>query len=344
MNFFAILATTEVFVETGLALSILAMGYYITYHILDFPDLTVEGTFLTGAVVYGALVNFSINPWIGLCLAFLAGSLFGALSGILHVKLHIRPLLCGILVSTALITINLVATSTSVNAALNKALDFKGELYSTINFGRDSATLHNSFPANLLPAKLAQVINFRDLILFLVIAILFKLLLDFFLKTKCGLLLRATGGNPVFVTSLAKDAGNSKILGLAIGNGCAAVSGVLFATASGNVNQSMGVGIIVMGLASLIIGLSVFRKVHFMKPTTKVIWGAIIYEACLVLASKMGIPSAYNKLIMAVLFTIALVLSSHKEKIHSAATPATPPTPMADTESTDDTVLKGDPT
>ena len=108
---------------------------------------------------------------------------------------------------------------------------------------------------------------------------------------------------------LAKNQGTSKILGLAIGNGYAAVSGALIAQSRGNANQGMGIGMIVIGLASLIIGLSVFGKLRFMKPTTMVIIGAVIYQACLGVALLIGVPSAYNKIIMAVLFTAALVVS-----------------------------------
>ena len=128
------------------------------------------------------------------------------------------------------------------------------------------------------------------------------------------MLLRAAGGNPQYVTMLAKDEGRSKILGLAIGNGYAAAAGALIVQSRGNVNQNIGIGMIVIGLASLIIGLSVFSKVKFMKPTTKVILGAVIYQACLGLATFLGVPSAYNKIIMAALFTIALVISGRKKK------------------------------
>src|SRR5699024_4238134 len=124
-----------------------------------------------------------------------------------------------------------------------------------------------------------------------------------------GLLLRAAGNNSQYVTMLAKNQGTSKILGLAIGNGYAAVSGALIAQSRGNANQGMGIGMIVIGLASLIIGLSVFGKLRFMKPTTMVIIGAVIYQACLGIALLIGVPSAYNKIIMAVLFTAALVVS-----------------------------------
>jgi putative ABC transport system permease protein len=186
--------------------------------------------------------------------------------------------------------------------------DFTGEAASSVNYGRNAPTLHNIFPANLIPAKIGSI-GLRDLILFAAVALIFKYLLDWFLGTKHGLLLRSAGSNDRFVTTLSIDPGNSKILGLAIGNAYAAVAGALYTHISGNVNQSMGIGTIVIGLASLIIGLSLFRKVRFLKPTTKVIIGAIIYQACLTVAQKLGMPSAYNKLIMAIIFTLALILS-----------------------------------
>jgi len=311
----ALFGTLEVFIKMGLVYSLLAMGYYISYTLLDFPDLTVEGTFLGGAVTYGLLVTHGCNAWLALVIAFLIGALFGTLTGLLHVRLHIRPLLCGILVSTAMISLNLVATSAGVMG------DFRGESASTITYGRGLATLHNIFPAKLIPAKI-NGIGLRDMLLFLLIAVLFKLLLDLFLKTRRGMLLRATGNNAQFVTTLAKDAGNNKILGLALGNGFAAVSGVLYSHVTSNVNQSMGIGTVVIGLASLIIGLSVFHKIRFIKPTTKVILGAIIYQACLTLVNKLGVPTAYNKFVMALLFVLALILGDRVLKKNNKKTQA----------------------
>lgn len=301
------LSSAEVFISGGLVFSLIAMGYYITYHILDFPDLTVEGTFLSGAVVFGLCCYHGINPWIGLIFAFFVGCFFGFITGILNVKLKIRALLCGILVSTSLITINLIATSAGM------VKDFTGQESSSISFGRSVKTLHDHFFGNLIPSKV-NGIAVRDLVIFLIIVVACKLLLDFYLETKNGLLLRASGNNQQYVKMLAKDPGRSKIIGLAVGNGLAAVSGALYTHISGNVSQSMGIGTIVIGLASLIIGLSLFKGVKFLKPTTKVILGAIIYQACLTAAQKLGVPSAYNKLIMAAIFTVALVLSGKFSK------------------------------
>ena len=167
----------------------------------------------------------------------------------------------------------------------------------------------------IIKKRSTTLLSFFHVFVFLLFfAVLFKVLLDLFLSTRRGLLLRAAGNNPAFVRTLSRDPGQSRILGLAIGNAFAGASGALYTSVTGNVNQSMGVGMVVIGLASLIIGLSLFRRVRFMRSTTKVILGAMIYQACLVAATKIGIPSAYNKLLMAVLFTVALVLSERKKE------------------------------
>lgn len=296
-----ILSCIEVFLSDGLMYAILALGFYISYSILDFPDLSVEGTVLLGAVSYALLLRAGVNPWLALILAFILGCAAGSVTGILHVKLHIRPLLCGILMSTALISINLVLSVWGMGGNL-----MGEDALSTIPLGRNINTIMRSFPASLIPNNV-NGFDLRSLVVFFVIAVVFKLALDYFLKTKSGLLLRATGTNQQFVSTLAKDPGKSKILGLSLSNGFAAVAGALIATSRGNANQGMGIGMVVIGLASVIIGLSVFRSVRFLKPTTMVILGSIIYQACLSIATFLGVPSAYNKLLMAVLFTIALV-------------------------------------
>ena len=298
-----LLSALDVVLQDGFMYAILAMGYYISYTILDFPDLTVEGTVVTGGVVFGLLVRAGVNPWLAIAAAFVVGFLCGTLTGVLHVRLGIRPLLCGILVSTFLISVNLVVTVVGMGGS------FAGDgALSTIDLGRSVPTILRTKPATFLPTDFYGF-NLRKLVTFFAVALLCKLALDFYLKTKSGLLLRATSGNAQYVTMLAKDARFYKTLGLAIGNGCAAVCGALVAQSRGNANQGMGVGMIVIGLASLIIGLSLFGRVRFMKPTTAVILGSVIYQGCLGIATLLGVPSAYNKAIMAVLFTLALVLS-----------------------------------
>lgn len=366
-----LLSCVEVFLTDGLMYSLLALGYFISFSTLDFPDLSVEGTVVIGAVVYtllicgcnsilamilavvlallaafavimllsmrglnkavsaviglaaGAASGFGLykllsigrcNPWIAIVIAFIFGALAGSVTGFLHVRLKIRPLLCGILVSTALISINLVLTVVGNGGSFSA----DGAL-STISIARKDPTVLKVFPASLIKFRVPGFKNINALIIFFIVAVVFKLILDGYLKTKNGLLLRATGNNTQFVSMLAQDPGKSKIIGLAISNGYAAVAGALIATSRGNANQGMGIGMVVIGLASVIIGLSVFGKLRFMKPTTMVILGSIIYQACLVIATTLGVPSAYNKLIMAVLFTVALVASGKLKKGESKA-------------------------
>lgn len=280
----------RVTLEEGLMYALLAIGVYITYSILDFPDLSVDGTMPMGAIVTAVLIIHGVNPWLCLAITFALGMACGAVTGLLHVKLNIRPLLCGIIVYTAMLSLNLVIL-------------FKGNNGITVASFFKKPTIFNSGIAEFFPEK------WKIVILSLILVVICKIIMDFYLKTKSGLLLRATGDNERYVTMLAKDPGYTKILGLAIGNGFAALSGCVIAQQKGSADQQMGVGMVVLGLASVIIGLSVFKKVKFMKATTMVILGSILYKAFLSAALALNLPTEYLKLLMAVLFTLALVFS-----------------------------------
>lgn len=280
----------RVTLEEGLMYALLAIGVYITYSILDFPDLSVDGTMPMGAIVTAVLIIHGVNPWLCLLITFALGMACGAVTGLLHVKLNIRPLLCGIIVYTAMLSINLVIL-------------FKGNNGITVASFFKKPTIFNSGITKFFPEK------WKIVILSLILVVVCKIIMDFYLKTKSGLLLRATGDNERYVTMLAKDPGYTKILGLAIGNGFAALSGCVIAQQKGSADQQMGVGMVVLGLASVIIGLSVFKKVKFMKATTMVILGSILYKAFLSAALALNLPTEYLKLLMAVLFTLALVFS-----------------------------------
>lgn len=291
----------KVVLEEGFKYAILALGVYLTYSILDFPDLSVDGTMPLGAIVSSVLIIKGVNPWLSLVVAFAAGLIAGCITGILHVKLKLEPLLSGILVYTALLTVNLVLIKVGTG----------GQSIASI-FGKQ--TIFNSGAANILPTNVGGI-NIRKLIVLFIIVVLLKVIIDMYLKTKSGMLLRATGSNQQYVVMLAKNPGMSKILGLAIGNGLAAISGAVIAQSTETANTTMGVGMVVFGLSSVIIGLSVFKKLSFMKATTMVIIGTIIYKGCLQIAVVIGLPSEYNKLLMAVLFVLALVFSGTlKEK------------------------------
>lgn len=273
--------------EEGMVYGIMAMGVYITYSILKFPDLSVDGTFPLGACVTAMLIAGGMNPWLACVIAFLCGAAAGCVTGLLHVKLKITDLLSGILVMTAMWSVNLVVLQGSaVKPFYNKP------------------TIFTSGPAALLPEA---VYRYRVLLFILLSAAVVKLLLDWYLRTKSGLALRAAGDNPQFVTELALDPGQMKILGLAVGNGCTALAGSILAQQAESANINSGTGMVVMALASVIIGTSLFRRVKLLKPTTMAVLGAIVYKACLVAAMKLGLPTNYLKLLMAVLFTAALV-------------------------------------
>jgi len=284
----------KVTLEEGLLYALLALGVYLTYSILDFPDLSVDGTMPLGAILSGVLILKGVNPWVCLLASSLAGAAFGSLTGVLHVKLKIRPLLSGILVYTALLSVNLVI------------LFLFNDGNSVASFFR-KPTIFSSFPASLLPETVGGL-YIRQLAVGLVLVVVCKLLLDAFLRTKCGLLLRATGDNAGFVTMLARDPGRSKIIGLALGNGFAALAGSVIAQAKGSADQQMGVGMVVLGLASVIIGLSLFRGFRRMRATTAVVLGSIAYKACLTVALALGLPTEYLKLLMAALFVLALLV------------------------------------
>ena len=285
----------KVTLEEGFMYAILAMGVYITYSILDFPDLSVDGTMPLGAVVTGVLIIHGVNPWLCILISFALGAAAGAVTGMLHIKFKIRDLLCGILVYTSLLTVNLVVVETGTGGM------------SIASFFRDP-TIFNTFPATLIPENV-NGFSLRVLVVSLLLAVVVKILLDLYLKTKSGLLLRAAGDNSQYVTLLANDPGTSKVLGLCIGNGLAAVSGSIIAQSKGSADTQMGVGMVVLGLASVIIGLSLFKKCSFMRATTMVILGSVAYKACLSFALAMGLPTNYLKLLMAVLFTVAIVAS-----------------------------------
>lgn len=294
----------KVTIEEGMMYAVLALGVYITFSILDFPDLSVDGTVPLGATLSGVMILAGVNPWICCVVAFAAGAAAGAITGLLNVKLKIRPLLCGILVMTALLSINLVIMKAGTDG-MSIASFFTGD------------TIFNTAPATFIPNSIGGL-QLRSAILLVVLVILFKVIMDLYLKTKSGLLLRAAGNNQQYVKMLGKDPGTMKILGLAIGNGFAALAGALIAQQKGSADLQMGTGMVVIGLASVIIGTSLFRKVRFMKGTTKVIIGAVIYKACLAVALALGLPTDYLKFLMAVLFTVALVVGGLLNKKRGA--------------------------
>lgn len=287
-------------VEQGLIYAIMALGVYITYKILDFPDLTVDGSFPMGAAITAAMISGDFPPLLTLPVCFGAGALIGVLTGLIHVKLRVRDLLSGIIMMTALYTVNLRIAGKANLPIYNKVTIF------------DNGFINGIFPEALAP--------FKTLVLILLIALACKYLLDWYLRTKSGMLLRAVGDNEQIVTALSVDKGLVKIVGLAIANGLVALSGCIFAQQQRYFDISMGTGTVVIGLASVIIGTSLFKKATLLRVTSSVVIGSILYKACVALAIQFGFESSDLKFVTAALFLLILVIGmdrKRKVKIHA---------------------------
>lgn len=278
----------------GLIYALMALGVYITYTILDFPDLSVDSTFPMGAAVTATLILAGMPPVLTLFIAFGAGALAGTVTGLIHVKLKVRDLLSGIIVMTALYSLNLRITGDKANLPI---------------FSRDTI-FDNEFVYGL-PSPLNE---FSTVVILLLIVAAVKILLDLYMKTRSGYLLRAVGDNETLVTSLAKDKGSVKILGLALANGLAALSGAVYCQQKGFFEISVGTGTIVMGLASVIIGTKVFARFGKLKATMAVILGTIVYKACVSAAMAVGFKTLYLKLITSAFFLVILVVSENGKK------------------------------
>ena len=289
--------------EQGLIYALLALGVLITYTILDFPDLSVDGTFPLGGVISTTLVASGMHPALGLVTALAGGAAAGLVTGLIHVKLKVRDLFSGIIMATALYSINL-------RIASGKSL---------VTIGRKEMTL---FQNNALSDAFGDVFGtYGTLVLLILIVLLMKVLLDLFLRTKVGYLLRAVGDNELVVTSLACDKGRVKIIGLMIANGFAALSGAVLCQHQRMFEISIGTGAMVLGLASVIIGLSLLRRLSFVKATTAVVVGAVIYKMCVSFAIACGMGASDLKLITATLFLLilaaGLLKKGRKEKRHA---------------------------
>ena len=264
--------------EQGLLFSIVAIAVYITYKILDFPDMSVDGTFPMGAAISAALLVQGVNPWLSIIAAAIGGAIAGAITGILHVKFKIDNLMAGILVMIGLYSINLRI------------------------MGKANVPLFNTPNVFKLGIPTMGII--------IVLLAIVKILLDLYLKTKSGFLLRAVGDNEQVVSSIGINKDMVKILGLVISNALAASAGALMAQYQGFSDVGMGTGTVVMGLAAVIIGSSLFEKISFVKATTLSIFGAIIYKGAIALVLKyggvIGLTANDLKLMTAVIVVIAL--------------------------------------
>ena len=269
-------------IEQSLIFAIMVLGVYISFRILNFPDMTVDGTFPLGAAISAKLLTLGVNPYLTLLVALITGAAAGAITGLIHVKLKVKDLLAGILVMTALYSVNLRVMGKS-NIPL---------------FEED----------NIFNTEYSMMITIAVLIL------ISKFLLDYLLKTKFGFALKALGDNENLIVSLGLNEEKYKIYGLMIANAFVAFSGAVLAQYQGFADVGMGTGIIVIGLASIIIGDTLFGKRRRLAGTTIVIIGSILYRGVIALTLSMGMDASDLKLITSVIVIIILWIQKQKDK------------------------------
>ena len=264
-------------VEQGLIYAPIVLGVYITYSILDFPDLSVDGTFPLGAAVTAVCMLSGMNPLLAILISMAAGAAAGFVTGALHVYLKITNLLCGILTMIALYSVNLHIMGEKSNLPL-----FNVETVFTTAIPK--------------------------VVVALLFVLLIKMALDIYMKTYAGKSLLAVGVNEQLVTTLSINTGRLKITGLMIANALAALSGSLMAQYQRFADAGMGSGTVVVGLAAVIIGRALFAKARWIQGSTSVIFGSVIYKLAIGVALKLGLPSIDMKLATAVFFVLVIML------------------------------------
>ena len=266
--------------EQSFIFAIMVLGVYLSYKILDFPDMTVDGSFPLGGAVASAILIKGGNPILALVVATLCGAIAGLITGMIHVKLKVTNLLAGIIVMTGLYSVNLRVMGKSNIPLFSVKHLFNGNMISIVTL--------------------------------VILLILAKITIDYLLKTKFGFALKALGDNETLVISLGIDEKRLKIYGLMIANSFVALSGAILAQYQGFADVGMGTGTIITGLASIIIGEAIFKKRSFISMSMTVILGTIIYRTIIAMSLKLGMNASDLKLITSILVVGIIFLKEKK--------------------------------
>lgn len=277
--------------EQGLVYGIMALGVYISFKVINFADLTVEGSFPLGAAVTAKLITSGVNPIIAILVALIAGGIAGFITGFLNTKLKITELLAGILTMTALYSINLRIMGKS-----NISLLSDKTVFDYVGFAND----------------------YKYIIFFGLLIILLITLTNYFLQTGVGFALRATGNNQQMIRSMGINTNTTITLGLIISNAFVALSGSLVSQSQGFADAGMGIGTIVAGLASVIIGDALFKERNILWAIISAVVGSIIYRGAIAVALSIGFDPTDLKLLTAILVVIALSLPGLKKTVLSS--------------------------
>jgi len=277
----------------GLAYGLVAVGVYITFRVLTFPDLTVDGSFPLGGAVAAVLIINGVNPWMATIAALVAGMCAGLITSLLNTRLRINALLAGILMMVALYSINIMIMGRANIPLLREVTVFD---QAAQFFGADTDTTFS--------------IIFMVVLVTIILAVL-----NWFLRTDIGLALRATGNNEQMVRGLGGNTNLTIILGVSISNGLVALAGALIAQNQGFSDVGMGIGMIVLGLASVIIGEGIFRPRSTTTILLAVVGGAFAYRLFIGIALRLGLPPTNLKLITAVLVVVVLAIPFIRKKL-----------------------------
>jgi len=287
----------------GLVFGLVAIGVYLTLRVLAFPDLTVDGSYTLGGATTAVLIVRGANPFLATLAAVAVGLCAGFITGLLNTKLRLPALLAGILMMVGLYSINLRVMS-GANVSL---------LREVTTFDKVAEFLGLSSGSIVVSITVA-----------LVIAVIVFLILNWFLRTEIGLALRATGDNEQMVRSLGVDTDKNILLGCAISNGLVGLAGAVVAQGQGFADVGMGIGMIVMGLASVIIGETLFRPKGVARLLLAVVGGAFLYRLFITIALRLGMAPGDLKLITALLVVIVLAIPFIQKKLrHEWMPPAT---------------------
>ncbi|TXJ58060.1 ABC transporter permease [Brachyspira aalborgi] len=283
----------------GIIWGIMTLGVYITFKVLDFPDLTVDGSFALGGAVSAILISNGMNPFITLFFSFLAGSLAGLATGILNTKLQIPGILAGILTMIALYSINIRVMGGRPNIPL-------------LGMATSLTIIQNIL-------SLSKVVS--DLLVGFVFSVFIVLIMYWFFGTEMGCAIRATGNNEKMIRALGVDTNVMKTIGLMISNALVSLSGALVTQSQGYADVGMGTGTIVIGLASVIIGEVIFgNRFNFLYKLSSIVIGSIIYRIIIAIVLQLGLKATDLKLLTAIIVAIALsvpVLNKKANKILS---------------------------
>lgn len=281
-------------ISQGFIWAIMAIGLYITFRILDFPDMTVEGSFPLGAVTTVIMIQNGYSPEISMLVAFIFGCLAGFATAFMYTKLHIPSLLAGILTMTALYSVNLRILG-KANMSLTK-----------------SDNIFNSYGLNKLP------INFNGIVLGVIIIAIITSLLIVFLNTEKGQAVIATGDNETMAASMGINTTVMKFIGIMVSNGIVAFTGGLIAQQNGFADVNMGIGSIVIGLSAIIIGEVIYPDVPLSIRIITIVIGSIVYRLILMIVLQLGFNTNDLKLISAIILALCLALPTIREQFFQA--------------------------